>query len=126
MDTNQKISVDITVHGVKVGSVEVGYIELPPLTENGMFSKEEGLLLDAVAERLGNIAEHRQAEEALKESEEKFSKAFNASANLVTINRLKDGKFLEVNDSFTRITGYTREEALGRNATDLNMWLDED
>ena len=126
MDTNQKISVDIMVHGVKVGSVEVGYIEAPPLTENGMFSKEEGLLLDAVAERLGNIAEHRQAEEALKESEEKFSKAFNASANLVAINSLKDGKFLEVNDSFTRITGYTREEALGRNATDLNMWVDED
>jgi PAS domain S-box-containing protein len=125
-DTDQKISADITVHGAKEGSMEVGYSEVPPLTENGMFSKEENLLLDAVAERLGAVAEQRQAEEALRESEEKFSKAFNASANFVAINRLKDDKFLEVNDSFTRITGYTREEALGRSAIDLNMWADED
>ena len=125
-DTNQKFSADIIVNGVKEGFVEVGYIEAPPSTENGMFSKEENLLLDAVAERLGAVAEHRQAEEALRESEEKFSKAFNASANFVAINRLKDDKFLEVNDSFTRITGYTREEALGRSAIDLNIWVDED
>ncbi len=125
-DTNKKITADIIVHGAKEGSVEVGYSEAPPLTENIMFSKEENLLLDAVAERLGAVAEQRQAEEALRESEEKFSKAFNASANFVAINRLKDDKFLEVNDSFTRITGYTREEALGRSAIDLNMWADED
>jgi PAS domain S-box-containing protein len=125
-DTSQKISADITVHGAKEGTVEVGYSEVPTLAENGMFSKEERLLLDAVAERLGAVAEQRQAEEALRESEEKFSKAFNASANFVAINRLKDDKFLEVNDSFTRITGYTREEALGRSAIDLNMWTDED
>jgi PAS domain S-box-containing protein len=122
-DTNQKIAVDIMVRGVKVGSVEVGYIEAPPLTENGMFSKEEGLLLDAVAERLGNIAEHRQAEEALKESEEKFSKAFRSSPAIVTITNLDDGRFIEVNDSFTHITGYTREEALKLNTINTKSWL---
>ena len=123
--TNRMISADITVQGSKTGSVEISYIKTPPNTDSGLFSKEERLLLDAIAERLGAITEHRQAEEALKESEEKFSKAFNASAILVAINRLEDGKFLEVNDSFTRITGYTRKEAIGRNATDLGIWVDE-
>ena len=123
--TNRMISADITVQGSKTGSVEISYIKTPPNTDSGLFSKEERLLLDAIAERLGAITEHRQAEEALKESEEKFSKAFNASAILVAINRLEDGKFLEVNDSFTRITGYTRKEAIGRNATDLDIWVDE-
>ena len=123
IDTSLKITVDIIVRRVKVGSVEVGYIEAPPLTENGMFSKEEGLLLDAVAERLGNIAEHRQAEEALKESEEKFSKAFRASPAIVTITNLEDGRFIEVNDSFTHFTGYTREEALRLNTIDTRSWL---
>lgn len=123
--TNRMISADITVQGTKTGSVEISYIKTPPNTDSGLFSKEERLLLDAIAERLGAITEHRQAEEALKESEEKFSKAFNASAILVAINRLEDGKFLEVNDSFTRITGYTRKEAIGRNATDLGIWVDE-
>ncbi len=124
--TGQKISADITVQDLKIGSLEIGYTETPPATGNGLFSKEERLLLDAAAERLGAIKEHQQAEEALKESEEKFSKAFNASPNLVAINRVEDGKYLEVNDSFTRMTGYTRKEAIGRNASDLNIWVDED
>ncbi len=123
--TDKMISADIIVQGAKTGAVEIGYVKKNPITENGVFSKEERLLLDAVAERLGSITEHRQAEEALKESEEKFSKAFNASANLVAINRLEDGKYLEVNDSFTRITGYTRKEAIGHNASDLGIWFDE-
>lgn len=123
--TNHKISSDIIIQGTKAGTVEIGYRKIPPVTGKDLFSKEERLLLDAVAERLGAIIEHRQAEEALKESEEKFSKAFNASANLVAINRLEDGRFLEVNDSFTTITGYSRKEAIGRNATDLGIWVDE-
>jgi len=122
----RKISADIIVQGTRTGTVEVGYIEKPPRSDNGLFSKEEKLMLDAVAERLGAITEHRLAEEALRESEEKFSKAFNASANLVAINRLKDGTFLEVNDSFTHLTGYTRKEAIGHNASDLQLWADED
>ena len=61
--TEQKISADIIVLGSKVGTVEVGYAGAPPAADNGAFSKEEKLLLDAVAERLGAIAEHGQAEE---------------------------------------------------------------
>jgi PAS domain S-box-containing protein len=61
--TEQKIAADIIVMGSRVGTVEVGYSKSPPVIENGMFSKEEKLLLDAVAERLGAIAEHGQAEE---------------------------------------------------------------
>ena len=125
-DLRRKISADIIVQGTRTGMVEVGYTKKPPGAANGLFSKEEKLMLDAVAERLGVITEHRLAEEALRESEEKFSKAFNASANLVAINKLKDGTFLEVNDNFTRLTGYTRKEAIGHNASDLQLWADED
>ena len=73
-----------------------------------------------------NITKRKRAEEALRESEVKFSKAFHASANLFAINNLKDGNFIEVNDSFTRMTGYTREEVIGHNATELNFWADEE
>jgi PAS domain S-box-containing protein len=61
--TEQKIGADIAVAGSRVGTVEVGYTRAPPLTDEGIFSKEEKLLLDAVAERVGAIAEHGQAEE---------------------------------------------------------------
>jgi PAS domain S-box-containing protein len=75
---------------------------------------------------LHDITKRKQSEQALKESETKFSKAFHSSANLFAINTLKDGKFIEVNESFTRMTGYTREEVIGHNANELNLWADED
>ena len=69
-----------------------------------------------------DITERRQAEQALKESEEKFSKAFHAIPDAISISTLSDGTFLEVNDSYTRILGYSREELMGENATALNIW----
>jgi PAS domain S-box-containing protein len=71
---------------------------------------------------LRNITRRKKMEEDLRESEEKFSRAFHASGNLFAINRIKDGNFIEVNESFTRMTGYTREEVIGHNANDLNLW----
>src|SRR4030043_408453 len=123
-DTGQKMAADIMVRGAKAGSVEIGYVKTPPATDNSFFSKEEMLLLDAVAERLGHIIEHRQAEDALKESEEKFSKAFHASPVIVAITTLEDGRFLEVNDSYVNITGYTREEAQKLTTFDTGTWRD--
>ncbi len=68
------------------------------------------------------LTERRQAEEALRESEEKFSKAFRSSPDTIAITTLKDGKFIEINDSFTRITGYTREEVIGHSSAEISIW----
>jgi PAS domain S-box-containing protein len=70
-----------------------------------------------------DVSEHKKAEEALRDSEEKFSKAFTASANAICITSLEDNKFIEVNESYSRFTGYTREEVIGRTATELNLWV---
>ena len=68
-----------------------------------------------------DITERRQAEEALRESEEKFSKAFHASPGSIAISRLKDGTFIEVNESFLRDKGYTRDEVIGHNMIELGI-----
>jgi PAS domain S-box-containing protein len=68
------------------------------------------------------LTERKQAEEKLRESEEKFSKAFHASPDIIAITTLKDGKIIEVNDSFTRVTGYNREDVTGHNAIELDLW----
>jgi PAS domain S-box-containing protein len=73
-----------------------------------------------------DITERKRAEEALKELEDKFSKAFHSSPAMVSITAIKGGRFLEVNDSFTRITGYTREETIGSSTTNLKLWIKED
>jgi PAS domain S-box-containing protein len=70
-----------------------------------------------------DITERRQIEAALRESEEKFSKAFRSSPNTITITTLKDGVFLEVNDCFTRDTGWAREEVIGRSSRSMQLWV---
>ncbi len=68
--------------------------------------------------------ERKKAENALKESEEKFSKAFHASPDSISISRMSDGAFFEVNESYVKNIGYSREELVGHNANDLNLWAD--
>lgn len=60
----------------------------------------------------------------LRESEEKFSKAFQTAPYAVTITRAEDGKFIEVNGAFTSMTGFTREEAFADSSIGLKLWGD--
>jgi PAS domain S-box-containing protein len=75
-----------------------------------------------------DITERKKAEEALRFSEEKFSKAFQTSPDAVNINRLSDGVYLDINESFTRNTGYTREDVIGRSSLpgDLGIWVNQE
>ncbi|HEY9607809.1 response regulator [Allocoleopsis sp.] len=65
----------------------------------------------------------KQAEVALRQSEEKFAKAFRSCPSAFTITRQSDGCHIEVNESFCQFTGYTREEVIGRTAVELNLWV---
>jgi PAS domain S-box-containing protein len=68
----------------------------------------------------------RESEARLRESEQRFSRAFAASPALMTIARLSDGKFVEVNDSFARWFGLDRDGILGHDAWELGLWLNLD
>ncbi|MDL1862770.1 PAS domain S-box protein [Betaproteobacteria bacterium PRO7] len=52
----------------------------------------------------------------------KFAAAFRNSADYLSIVRADDGRFVEVNDAFERMTGYARADVLGRTALELNLW----
>ncbi|MDY0101871.1 MAG: PAS domain S-box protein [Lentimicrobium sp.] len=69
-----------------------------------------------------DISEQKKAGEALRESEEKFKLAFLTSPDSVNINRLEDGQYIDINTSFTRLTGFTREETLGKTSGEINIW----
>jgi PAS domain S-box-containing protein len=75
---------------------------------------------------LRDITERRQTEKALRESEEKFSKAFRASPDIIVITTFKDGIFVEVNDSFTANTGYTRKEIIGHRSDEVDIWVNKE
>src|SRR3984893_5833348 len=57
-----------------------------------------------------------------KKAEERFYKAFNASPEPITIANLADGRFVDVNESFLHVTGFCREEVLGRTSLAMNFW----
>ena len=63
---------DIIVNGERTGAVEVCYLEEKPESDEGPFLAEERGLINAIAERLGRVSEHRRAETASKASEEKY------------------------------------------------------
>ncbi len=72
-----------------------------------------------------DITERKRAEEALRLSEEKFAKVFRYVPSLLVVSStLKEGRMIEVNAAFEKIFKYTREEAIGRSALDLNLWFD--
>jgi PAS domain S-box-containing protein len=70
-----------------------------------------------------DITERRQAELALRQSEERFAKAFQASPLALTITSLRTSRLLEVNETFCRMSGYTREEAVGHTTPELGLWV---
>jgi diguanylate cyclase (GGDEF)-like protein/PAS domain S-box-containing protein len=71
-------------------------------------------------------AEERLAatQEALRVSEERYRTTFQMSIDAVAINRLSDGLYIDVNKAFLDVTGYERQEVLGRSSLELGIWAD--
>ncbi|MEM9449832.1 MAG: PAS domain S-box protein [Cyanobacteria bacterium P01_E01_bin.6] len=65
----------------------------------------------------------RQAEENLRLSEEKFSKAFHSSPNPFTISTLTDGRLLDINESFLTLFEHDADSVLNHTAKDINLWV---
>lgn len=69
-----------------------------------------------------DVSARIEAERIIRLSEEKFSKAFNTNAVMMTISTFKDGRFLDVNDTFLNTTGFKREEVVGNLSGDLKIF----
>ena len=68
--------------------------------------------------------ELRMTEHALRHSEIMFASAFRSSPNAFSICVFPEGRYIDVNDGFVGLTGYSREEAIGKTALELNLWVD--
>ena len=81
-------------------------------------------LIDLATDLAGIAIEHRQAEEALRKNEQTFSVIFNKAPFAAGLAGISDGRYLEVNEEFERVFGFSREEIIGRTSLDLGMYPD--
>ncbi|MEQ8174523.1 MAG: PAS domain S-box protein [Syntrophomonadaceae bacterium] len=73
-----------------------------------------------------DISQLKQTDEALRLSQEKYSKAFQSHPEPMSINTIPDGVYVEVNEAYLKVTGYTRDEVIGRSALELGLWISEE
>ena len=71
-----------------------------------------------------NVTKRKQSEEWLRESEERFFKTYHLSPVAMAIQNLANRTFVDVNESFLKLFGYTREEVIGHTSAELNMYGD--
>lgn len=81
---------------------------------------EEACMLFTFADLDGR----RRAQNALRQSEERFSKSFRLSPAPTAISRLHDFVFTEVNEAFLQLCGRKAEEVIGKTAAELGLWED--
>jgi PAS domain S-box-containing protein len=71
-----------------------------------------------------DITEKKKAEKDLLDSEDKFAKIFHSSPIPISISTYNEGRFIEVNESFLRLTGYSREEVIGATSEQIGLFID--
>lgn len=114
---------------------EISYrITRPDGAERWIMARGKGVFSGVGSERkterligtVQDITERKTAEKALRDSEEKFRTAFHSNPEAMTITTLADGVYLDVNDAFLRVTGFTRADVLGRRSLDVGSWVDKE
>lgn len=90
------------------------------ITRYGYVLKSAGefVLLESIAMAFELFEAHQRT----RESEERYRMAFYTSPDSININRMHDGLYVDINEGFTELTGFAREEVIGRTSADIDIW----
>ncbi|MBV9791208.1 MAG: PAS domain S-box protein [Chloroflexi bacterium] len=96
------------------------------MTKNEQVHAEVEVLRRRITELEAQVATSASTELQLPGLADPFATLFRASPVAVVITAIEDGRYLDVNDQFARITGYTREEVIGATSSELQIWANPD
>lgn len=100
------------------GSCFHGEVHSGPLLKDGKIIGIRGVLRD--------ISRRKEAEAALRESEQRFKTVFDLSPNAVALTEESSAKIVDINACFEQITGFSRSELIGRKTTEMGFYSGDD
>ncbi len=121
-ETPFKQASGIAVHGKRIGTVEVLYLEESPECGEGPFLKQERRLIEMIAGRLGKLIEQKTTEEAIRKSEEKYRSIFENAVEGI-FQTTPEGTFLTVNPSCVKMFGYSSPEEFTSGTIDVGKHI---
>lgn len=92
-----------------------------PETLEKLVQQRTAELQQANQQLVKEIAQREKAENAFRESEERFQKVFQLNPTGQILIRLRDSQILDVNDTAAQQIGYTREELIGKTPVALGI-----
>ena len=118
---------DLTLRAVRSSrSPADSELQLSGKSGNRIWLRARFRPLDSAAVRVvgQDLSDTVTAEMRVRQIEEHFRAAFQTPADAVAINRISDGAYVEINEGFTVVTGYSREEVMGKTSLELGVWAD--
>lgn len=111
--TKWSLTEKITVNGDQIGTLEVCSLEKGAIKEEDLFSKDEKELVKVIAQRLGEIVEHKRAEERLELEKARLDQLFESAQEAIVMAD-REGTVLRVNSEFSKLFGFKEDEIVGQ------------
>ncbi len=107
---------------MSIGGKAMGFIGLDSVRDQKMWAADTNSLLKIVGQVFANALENKKTRQALQESEERLRTVFETFLDPVTIVQIEDGRCVDINSAFTRVTGWAHEEVVGKTTAELDIW----
>jgi PAS domain S-box-containing protein len=72
-----------------------------------------------------DITGNKIAEEALRESEERFRTVYNASPSAISISEIGTGRLIQINEAYEKLFGFSKNESIGKSSFELGIWVNK-
>jgi PAS domain S-box-containing protein len=107
---------------ISSGGRVIGIIGLDSVREEKMWAEDTSSLLKIVGQVFANALENKKTRQVLQESEERLRTVYETFPDPLTIIQAEDGRCVDVNSAFARLTGWRPEDVIGKTAADLDIW----